>query len=151
MNEVKDSYIQSKSYTTSQKIIRFIQERKTASPYEFWKEISKYKKVSYQVICRYFYILEKVGIIKLFKIVRDDKSKIPKHLYIVIPKDKYIPPDFILKDPYFAGRSFEEIYDMLSRNPQIIWKSYRRRREYKSYKEALRRYREKRKEFRILI
>ena len=132
------------TFPVTQYIIETIKENKKASPYQVFKELSKHKKASYQSICRLFYLLERCGIIKLVEI-KEDKTKIPKHFYSLVPKEMYKAPDEIRKDKFFSKMTDLEIYDMLSSNPQLIFESYRKRRKYKSFYEGVKRYRERKK------
>ncbi len=120
-------------------IINLFKEKGLVSPYEAYKEILKYKDIKYQVVCRYFYLLERCGIIRLVK-VKPEGTKFPKHYYTLVPLEKYEVPDEIKRDPYFSGLSKHEIYSILISNPQMIFESYRRRHEYQSSKEAVKRY-----------
>ena len=116
------------------RIVALLRE-KPMNPYEVWKEIQKEKSISYQTVCRYFYLLHRCGLIKLVKSV-SEKSKFPKHYYRLVDITEYIPPKEILEDPYFAGKSIEDIYNELLRNPQKIFKTYRERHRYPSEKEV---------------
>lgn len=94
-------------WPVSMAIREYLHRKGEASPSEFYQMYKPFKEsISYSSVARYFWILKKIGLIKIVGHKKARYARIPKTLYSVVP---------------------ERLGDKLWLHPQRIYLSYRKR------------------------
>lgn len=96
-------------YPVGLAIRNFLLAKGEASPYDFYKAYRTFKPTtSYLSIVKYFYILERLGLIEHVKTVTSSKGGFPKKLYRIVPgmekRDEWRHPQVALYPLTRLGR-----------------------------------------------